>query len=53
MIFNIYRLTLRHDTGRYRVVVCARCPEDAAAATCKAERCPRRAITQIKLIKNI
>jgi hypothetical protein len=53
MICNLYRATLRHDTGKTTVSITASSAENAFELICKAENCPVSAIVKLELVKCI
>lgn len=50
---NLYKLTLKHDNGRFNIITSAPSEEIAKYKIMEAENCPACAITKVKLIKVI
>jgi len=50
---NIYKLTIKHDSGKINIITTAIDPDTAKFKVCEAEGCPPCAIVKCKLIKKI
>lgn len=50
---NLYKLTIKHDSGKVNIVTSATDPEIARYKIIEAEGCPPWAITKCVLIKKI
>lgn len=46
-----YRLTLKHDSGKHRIVTWATDEKTAREIVCKSERCPNNAILKVEHLK--
>jgi hypothetical protein len=50
---NIYKITLKSDSGKINIITTAIDPDTAKFKVCEAEGCPPFAIVKCKLIKKI
>ncbi|HSW59959.1 MAG TPA: hypothetical protein VLJ60_04130 [bacterium] len=53
MSIYLFRLTLKHDSGTFRIKTASSSEESAVKTVCKAENCPKSAIIKIEKLKTI
>lgn len=53
MICNLYRVIVKHDTGRIMLQLPASSEQKAKELICMAENCPVSAIVKVEFIKSI